>query len=101
MPITTTNLNVTTTPTALISTATTWANSKGASPYDPISFALTNSGATIVRVGGAGLSTVAGAGVPVTTNGGTFSYDVKSPGEVLFIVTSASTSNVDLMADRQ
>jgi hypothetical protein len=99
MPINTTNLNVTTTPVAIFSTATTWANNKNCGLYDPISFALSNAGVTVVRVGGSAITSA--TGFPISSAGGTFTWDVKAPGEVLFAVTSASTSNVDLMADRQ
>lgn len=101
MALNTTNIAVTTAVTPIITTATTWANIRNAGVYDPISVSLQNNGATIVRVGGSGLTTATGAGRPVTTAGGVFSYDIKHPGDGLFAVCSASTSNVDVMADRQ
>lgn len=94
----TTNLNVTTVAIPLLSSATTWANSKGASLYDPVTLNLRNSGVTIVRVGSSLLTSA--TGFPVSSNT-TFSIQVKAKGEGLFVVTSASTSNIDVMADRQ
>ncbi len=95
----TTNFNCTTTPVALFTSATTWASTKPASYNEPVAFALRNSGVTIVRIGGASLTS--GTGFPISSGGGTFTWDVRTKGEALFIATSASTSNVDVIADMQ
>lgn len=99
MPLNTTNLNVSTTPTAILTSATTWATNRNCGLYDPISFGMVNNGVTVVRIGGSAVTSA--TGFPITTGGGAFTWDVKSPGEVIFAVTSASTSNIDVMADRQ
>lgn len=100
MPLQTTNINLTTTPAPVINSTTTWANTRGASLSDPVSFAMVNSGVTPIRIGGASVSTVAGVGFPVSS-GGSFTWDIRAAGEGLFAVTSASTSNIDVIADRQ
>ena len=99
MAIVTTNIAVTTAVTVFLSSATTWANTKGCSLTDPIYLRVRNSGATPVRIGSV-LSTVAGVGYPITTLT-TFEYMIRTGGETLSIVTSASTSNIDVLADRQ
>lgn len=97
MAINTTNLNVTTVAAAILSSATTWGNTKGASLYDPMSFILINSGSTPIRVGASALTSA--TGFPVAP-GSNFTWDSKRKSDVLFAVTTASTSNVDVMVDR-
>src|SRR3990167_9214247 len=99
MAIVTTVFNATTTPQALISTATTWAHTNNASVGDPVPFSAFNDSIIRVRIGGAGLSTVAGAGFPLLSSA-TFTADL-TPDEALFVVTSASTATIHVIAGRQ
>lgn len=99
MAIVTTSLVATTTPQALISTATTWAHLRGASLTDRVPFSAFNDGTIRVRIGGSGLTTVAGAGFPLLSSA-TFVADLAGD-EAVFVVTSASTANIHLIAGRQ
>ena len=99
MALATTAIDVTTVATGILSGATTWAHNRNCSLQDPISLAVRNSGATIVRVGSSAVTSA--SGYPISTGGGVLTWDVKVPGEVIYAVTSASTSFVDVMADRQ
>lgn len=97
----TTVIELSTTPTAIISTATTWANLRGATLYDPVPLLIVNESTVLpVRIGGnAAASGTTGAGVPLGISGGTVNYTLLADG-ALFGWTTASTGRVTVQAGR-
>lgn len=99
MAIFTTSVTVTTTPQALISSATTWADIRGAHNYDPVPFSVFNDGVARIWLGGSG-QTTASLGFPLLSSGTFTASLVRS--EAVFAVTSAgAVSTAFLMAGRQ
>lgn len=97
----TTFIELSTTPTAIISTGTTWAHIKGASLYDPTPVVIVNESTVLpVRIGGANAVSSASAGLPLAMFGGTLQYNVLADG-ALFGWTTASTGRVTVQAGRQ
>lgn len=95
----TTVIQLSTAPTALISTATTWANTFGASNFDTVPFALHNpSTAQRILWGGAAVSTD-GSGFPLGP-GLTQSFDLLKS-DAIFGMTTASTVTVNVVSGRQ
>lgn len=92
----TTTFDLTTTPTALISGATTWASLRSLDYGHRHSFLLYNTGPQ-VRISGS--SSTASIGIPVGTSG-TWSGDL-SPGSAVWAFTTASTGNVIVQVDGQ
>lgn len=99
MAITTTSVTVSSAPAALISSATAWANIKGASINDPVPFSAFNDGAARVYLGGAGLTT-ASVGFPLLSSG-TFTASLLKSDAVFAMTSAGASSTAVLMAGRQ
>lgn len=102
MALQTTVIALSTTPVVLISTGTTWANTLGASLYDPVPFLVVNeSTVQPVRIGGTtlGISGTTGSGLPLAVAGGALSYNLLASDRVV-AWTTASTGSVTVQAGR-
>lgn len=95
----TTIIDLTSVVVTVISSATTWANTKGASLNDPISLVIHNPAAIPVRITGNSAATTASAGMTVLTTGYA-SYELKRGSDALFAITSNSTATITVQADR-
>lgn len=95
-------IELSTTPVALISLATTWAHLRNASLYDPVPFVVVNESTVIgVRIGGSSNPTgTTGIGLPLAIAGGALQYTLLGDG-VLWGWTTASTGQVTVQAGRQ
>lgn len=97
MALVTTSIDLSTTPVALISTATTWANTKGASVSDKTAFSIFNNSGIPIRISGS--ASTAATGFPVGSSA-TFNTDLMQA-DTIFAFTTASTGNVIVIAGRQ
>lgn len=85
--------------TPLITSATTWANTRGASPGDPVGFAAFNPSAIQVRVSQNSAATTASGAMPILSSGyHTRDFSRKSLG--LFAFTTNSTATLIVETDR-
>lgn len=97
MPSTT--IDFTSVVTPILTSATTWANTKGASVGDPIYFAAFNQSAINVRVTGNSAATSASAALPVLSSAYlNRTFTRKSIG--LYGFTTASTATLIVETDR-
>lgn len=99
MAILTTSIAISTTPAALISTATTWANLRGASLYDPVPFSVFNDGAARIYLAGS-TATTATVGFPLLSSG-TFTASLLRSDAVFAFTSAAAASTAVVMAGRQ
>lgn len=97
MPSTT--IDFTSVVTPIITSATTWANLRGASVSDPIYFAAFNQSGINVRVTGNSAATSASAAIPILSSGNlSRTFTRKSLG--LFGFTTNSTATLVVETDR-
>lgn len=99
MAIFTTSITVTTTPTVIFSTATTWASLRGASITDPTPFSVFNDGAARVYLSGTN-QTTASLGFPLLSSG-TWSASLLKSDAVSVVTSAGASSTVHVMAGRQ
>lgn len=95
----TTALGLSTTPIAVISSNTTWADTKGGHHQDPVPFSMHNpSTAQSIRWGGATVSTD-GTGFPLSP-GQTLSFGLLKS-DPIFAMTTAGELTLNVVAGRQ
>lgn len=85
--------------TPVITSATTWANLRGASLQDPIAFAAFNGSAVAVRVTANSAATSASAAIPINSSG-YVSRDFTRKSVGLFAFTTNSTATLTVETDR-
>ena len=85
--------------TPVITSATTWANTKGASVGDPLAFAAFNGSAVQVRVTANSAATSASAAIPILSSG-YLSRDFTRKSIGLFAFTTNSTATLTVESDR-
>lgn len=96
--IRTTSIPLSTTPTAIITTATTWANTRDAGASDPVPLQVFNvSTAADVHVTGSSASTVGMIIPPRTAQ----QFSLWATEQVWGVTTAGSTGTVIVMAGRQ
>lgn len=95
----TTSFDLTSVVTAILTSATTWANTRGASVRDPLAFAAFNQSAIPVRVSDKSTMTTANVGMPILSSG-YLSRDFTRKSLGLFAMTSNSTATIVVETDR-
>lgn len=99
MAFNTTALDISTAPTQIISTGTTWADLSGASLYDPISFSAFNDSAVRVWVSGTSSITTASVGMPILSSG--YMNATLLASDAFWALTTGSTATLRVSAGRQ
>lgn len=95
----TTTIDFTSVVTPILTSATTWANTKGASVGDPLYFAAFNQSGINVRVTASSAATSASAAIPILSSGYlSRTFTRKSIG--LFGFTTNSTATLVVESDR-
>lgn len=92
MAINTTEINLTTTPAAVISTATTWASVGGARDYGSAQNLSVFNATTAQTIYISGSSSTAATGFPVLSSG--YYFANLNPGDKLWAFTTASTGRI-------
>lgn len=94
-----TSIDFTTVVTPILTSATTWANTKGASVNDPVYLAAFNQSAVAVRVTNNSAATSASAAIPILSSGYlSRGFTRKSIG--LYGFTTNSTATLLVESDR-
>lgn len=96
----TTSFDLTSVVTPILTSATTWANLRGASVTDPIYFAANNQSAVPVRVTANAAATTANSAIPISSAGGTLNRTFTRKSIGLYALTSASTAVLIVETDR-
>lgn len=96
--IATTSITISSAPVALISTATTWGDLRGASQMDPTPFSAFNDGAARVYLSGS--ASTAAVGFPLLSSG-TFTANLLKSDPVFAFTSAGVVSTVAVMAGRQ
>lgn len=94
-----TSFNISTALATILSSATTWANTRGASLEDPLSLVLFNPSAIQVRVTDNSAATTATIGMPLLSSGYR-NEGITREGRALFAFTTASTATLIGETDR-
>lgn len=92
MAINTTEINLTSTPAAVISTATTWAFVSGTKDYGVVQNLSVFNATTAQMIYISGSSSTAATGFPVLSSG--YYFANVRPGDKLWAFTSASTGRI-------
>lgn len=95
----TTAISISSVVTPIITSATTWANLKGASVQDPVYLAAFNESAIAVRVTGNSTATTVNTGMPIVSSG-TLSRTFTRKSIGLFAFTTGSTATLLVETDR-
>lgn len=99
MTIRTTAFDISTAPTLVFGPATTWANTAGASNYEPQSASFFNDSAIRVRFIGTNSTAAIATGFPLLSSA-TLNADMMK-GDELWVATTASTATLLGIAGRQ
>jgi hypothetical protein len=94
-----TTIDLTSVAVAVLTSATIWANTRGASVSDPVAFAAFNQSAIPVRVTANSAATTASGAMPILSSG-YLSRDFTRKSIGLFAFTSNSTATIVVETDR-